>query len=216
MRQPTNRFHISLIAGALAAAALGACKKSSEYATNDTTSMRVDSAAGRTDTMAATSVPIDSGTTSGKWADANVLGYLTVANNGEIALGRLGERMATNPAVTSFARGMVTEHQRMLMDTRLLASKAAATADTTAGDARDLMSHDADEIKDLTGKARGADWDKAFIDEVIEGHQKILDELQDGAKNSANATMRSALEKASGQVQQHLTRAQHIKANLKD
>ncbi len=199
-----------LIAGALAAVSLGACKKSGSYA-SDTSMMRVDSAAGRADTTAAV---IDSGTPPAKFADASVLGFATVANRGEIALGKLGEKMATNAQVKSFARMLVTDHQKLLASTTQLSSKLSAPVDTAAGDAADLANHDMDEIKDLTGKAKGADWDKAFIDQVIEGHQKILSGLQDDAKGSSNATVRSALEQASGVVQQHLTKAQDIKTNV--
>jgi putative membrane protein len=217
MRLRTNRIHVGMVAGALAAAALGACKKSSEYAANDTTALKADSAAGRTDSMAGRAMPMDSGTTSGKYAPANVLGYALVANNGEIALGKLGEKMASNPAVKSFARSMVADHEKRLAEVRQLSKSLSATPDTLAGDASDLRSHDADEIKDLNGKTKGADWDKAFIENAIEGHQKILDQLQDAAKNTPDATLRSSLEKVSGQLQQHITKAQDIKSNvLKD
>lgn len=202
-----------LIAGALATAALGGCKKSGGYA-SDTSMMRVDSAAGRSDTSAAGALPTDSGTPTGKFADATVLGFATVANRGEIALGKLGEKMATSPAVKSFARMLVTDHEKLLASTSQLSSKLSAPADTSSGDAADLANHDMGEITDLTGKAKGAGWDKAFLDEVIEGHQKILGGLQDDAKGSPNATVRAALEQASGVVQQHLTKAQDIKTNV--
>ncbi len=199
-----------LIAGALAVSALGACKKGGSYA-SDTSVMRVDSAAGRADTM---KQPLDSGTPSGQFADASVLGFATVANRGEIALGKLGEKMATNPQVKSFARMLVTDHEKLLTGTSQLSSKLAAPVDTSSGDAADLANHDMGEIKDLMGKAKGADWDKAFLDQVIEGHQKILSGLQADAKGSPSASVRSSLEQASGVVQQHLTKAQDLKTNV--
>jgi putative membrane protein len=208
-----NRIHVSLITGAIAAAGLGACKKGGEYA-SDTSAMKVDSAAGRAETTAAAAVRTDSGTPPGKYADASVLGFATVANNGEIAMGKLGEHMATNPAVKSFSRTLVTDHEKLLASTKQLATKLATSPDTTAGDALDLMNHDADEIKDLNGKTKGADWDKEFINQVIEGHQKILSQLQDAAKNSPSESVRTALEKASGVIQQHLTKAQDIKTTI--
>jgi len=52
---------------------------------------------------------------------------------------------------------------------------------------------------------------------MIDDHQKVLDKLQDAAKNTTNTDLRASLEKATGKVQQHLTKAQDIKANvLKD
>jgi putative membrane protein len=216
MRLPTNRIHVRLIAAALAAAAMGACKKSSEYASNDSSAMRTDSAAGRTDTSAS-AVRMDSGTTTGKYADASVLAYMVQANDGEIALGKLGERMATNAQVKAFARMLVTDHQKLLSSTKQLSTQVAATPDASAGDASDLRGHDSDEIKDLSGKTKGADWDKDFINQAIDGHQKILSQLQDDGQNSANASVRSSIEKSTAIVQQHLTKAQDIKSNvLKD
>src|SRR6476619_4583547 len=91
----TSMEHVNLatgiIAGAIVAAALGARKKTVEYA-SDTTAMRADSAAGPSD-IAAGVVPTDSGTPTGKYADASVLSFAAVANRGEIALGKLGEKM---------------------------------------------------------------------------------------------------------------------------
>lgn len=212
MTQRIIRLHVGLIVGALAAT-LGACKKG-EYASNDTSAMKADSAAGHIDTSASAVTSPDSGTPAGRWADASVMGFATVANRGEIALGKLGEQMATDPAVRSFAHMLVTDHQKLLASTKQMTSKLATTADTAAGDARDLMNHDADEIRTLTGQPKGIDWDRAFIGEAIEGHEKVLSGFQDAAKNSPSASIRSSLEQASGVVQEHLTKAQDIKTNV--
>jgi putative membrane protein len=210
MRQWTTELKAGLIAGALAALAIAGCKKSGGYA-SDTTGAKIDTGRTLGGTLA------DSGTPAGRFADGSVLGFSTVANRGEIALGKLGEKMATNPTVKSFAGMLVTQHEKIAASIRQLASKLSVMPDTLSGDARDLLSHDADEIRDLVGKPRGADWDKDFINQAIEGHQKILSELQDAAKNSPSASVRASLERASAIIQEHLTKAQDIKKNvLKD
>jgi putative membrane protein len=213
------------IAALAVAAGLGACKKSDQYAA-DTAAARSDSAAGamtppanamRTDTgaMARTDTGAMAGSANSAPAnsDAAVLGFATAANNGEIALGQLGITKATNPAVKAFARRMVTDHKAMLADAKKLETKVGAMADTTANDAKDLMNHGKDEIKDLTDKAAGADWDKDYMNKMVDDHQKVLDKLQDAAKNNTNADVRAALEKATGKVQQHLTKAKDIVSN---
>jgi predicted outer membrane protein len=75
------------------------------------------------------------------------------------------------------------------------------------------MKDASDEVKDLTDKPAGADWDKKFIDNEIDDHKDLLDKLQDAAKNTSNTELRGAIEKATGQVQEHLTKAQSIKEN---
>jgi putative membrane protein len=197
----------------LTASGLGACKgrESAGY----------DSAAGRVDTTtpAASMRSPDSlsATPRSGWTDPVIIGFVSVANGDEIQLGQLAEKKATNSKVKAFARQIVADHRAMAADAKSLATKIGATADTTADDVRDLANKSRDEIKDFTEKAAGADWDKDFVNKMIDEHQKVLDKLQDAAKNTTNADLRAALEKATGKVQQHLTKAQDIKANvLKD
>jgi len=195
------------------ASSLVACK-SKESAATDSAAGRVDSAAvvdsvKRADSLKATA-------RSG-WTEPSILGYVAAANNGEIELSQLGAKKATNAKVKAYARELVAEHRTLLAEGKSMATKLSATADTAADNVRDLMNHARDEVKDLTEKAAGADWDKDFINKMIDDHQKVLDKLQDAAKNTTNTDLRAGLEKATGKVQQHLTKAQDIKANvLKD
>ena len=199
-----------VIAGLFCAAALAACKKgNNEYASNgnvDTTA----ATAKTTDTAAAaTATPAPS-----TWTSPTIIGYAWTANDGEIALGKLGVSKATNADVKSFARMMVTDHTAMLAATKKLASKLNATPDTTAGDAQDLLGHGRDETKDLTDKAKGADWDKDYMDKMVSDHQAVLGKLQDAAKDNTDPDVTKALSDATAKVQAHLTKAQAIQAKL--
>jgi putative membrane protein len=192
----------------LTAAAVGACKKDTDSngAVDSTkTAMAPDTAK----PAAATTTPAPS-----KWTSPSVIGYAWAANTGEVELGKLGQKKATNAQVKAFAKQMVTDHSAMLADGKALAAKLNAMPDTTADDARDLMGHGRDEIKDLTDKAAGADWDKNYMDKMVDDHQKVLDKLQDAAKNTTDPELTKALEAAVGKVQTHLTKAQDIRAKL--
>ena len=217
----SKRRTTALIAFSFVAASLGACKKA-DYAA-DTMAARTDSAAGRVDsaTRASTDSALhaDSMKNSSRagWTEPSILGFAWAANNGEISVAQLAEKKATNAKVKAFARELVTDHRAMAADTKTMVSKLNTTADTVADNAHDLLGHARDEVKDLTDKAAGKDWDKDFIDKMIDDHQKVLDKLQDAAKNTTNADLRTGLEKATGKVQMHLTKAQDIKNNvLKD
>ena len=216
-----KRRTTALIAFSVVATSLGACSRADNAA--DSAAARTDSAAGRVDS--ATRAATDSATrndsmrnmgTSG-WTEPSILGYALAANNGEVSIAQLAEKKATNAKVKAFARELVADHRAMATETKSMASKLNAQADTMADNAHDLMNHGRDELKDLNDKAAGADWDKDFIDKMIDDHQKVLDKLQDAAKNTTNADLRAGLEKATGKVQTHLTKAQDIKNNvLKD
>src|SRR6476659_6828768 len=92
--------------------ALGACKPK-DRANN--AAARTDSAAGRLDSTA--NAKMDSthamagdsanrAANNGAWTNDRVFGYTHNADNGEIALGKLAEKKATNPQVKAYAREM--------------------------------------------------------------------------------------------------------------
>ncbi|HXT14893.1 MAG TPA: DUF4142 domain-containing protein [Gemmatimonadaceae bacterium] len=211
---------------ALTGGTLAACKGHNQTAYNDSTA--ANSAAGRLDTAgtpgnpsAAAATPATDSTaaantanTANKWSNNAIVAYATAANEGEVQLGRLGEKKATSAAVKAFARQMVTDHSAMLAETKKLGTKIKAMPDTTMGDVHDLMGHSRDELKELTDKAAGADWDKNYMDKMVSDHKDVLDKLQDAAKNTTDPDAKKALEGAVGKVQTHLTKAQDIQAKM--
>jgi putative membrane protein len=193
------------IAGAIVLSTLAACQRDKGgYAggTLDTTRIPVDSTSSSA-MMARTA-----------WSSPAILGFAAIANTGEIALGRLGEMKATNPEVKAFAQQMVRDHQAMLDDTRKLGTRLGAVLDTTADAASDLANDARDELRKLADKASGRDWDEDFMDTMVEGHEKVLNHLQDAAKNANVAEVRSALDAAVAKVQSHLAKAREIKAKI--
>jgi putative membrane protein len=187
---------------------LGACQKKGDVATTDTTVAPAPVAATGTDTTTSAGAVA---TPKSDWTDAQILAFATVANQGEIKEAKLAERKAVTPAVKSFARQMITDHTKLLADTRALATKLAITPDTTKSDVTDLAKSVNDDIKDLTNKKAGKDWDQDYINKQVDTHQKVLDKLQDASKSAKDPQVKDAVIKSVGVVQQHLTKAQTIK-----
>lgn len=202
------------------AAALAACKGGGNNQTaynTDTTkaaAARVDTAGTPANPSAAAANDSAKNANNG-WSPATITAYTTAADQGEVQLGRLAEKKATNPQVKAFAREMVSDHEKLLAADKKLAAKTKAVPDTTNGDVKDLMNHARDEVKDLTDKAAGADWDKNYMDKAIDDHKNVLGKLQDAAKNTTDPDAKKALEAATGKVQEHLTKAQDIRSKLK-
>jgi len=199
----------------LCAAAIGACSKTERTA--DTAAARVDSAAGRMDStaMAKTDSGMNMAHNAGSWTNDHIFGFAHNANAGEIALGKLASTKATNAKVKEYGAEMVKDHQAMMKDAHALMEKVKATADSTWDDAKDLANAGNDKLKELTEKAKGADWDKNYIDNQVDAHQKVLDKLNDAAKSTTDSTISAALAKTTAKVQEHLTKAQSIQAGLK-
>jgi len=197
----------------LAVAALGACKGKDQYA-NDSARAANDSAAGRVDTThRADSVAAANATANG-WTPVAIVSYLIVSDSSEIREGRLVEKKATNPKVKAYGRMLATDHQAGLAEARSLASKLNVTYDSTRDNEKDLFNKNRDDYKDLNDAKVGNDWDKKFLDHAIDDHQHVLDKLQDASKNTTDPELRASLEKTTGKVQEHLTKAQDLKAKL--
>ena len=205
----TARTFRSASRATLIALVLAACSKA-DHTAADTMAARDSAAAARGSTTAAADTAANA--SHGGWTNAGILAFVDAANTGEVEAGQVAEKKAANPAVKAFARQMVTDHKAMMNDGKALGTKLKLTADTTASAASDLRNHVRDELKDLNDKKAGADWDKDYIDKAIDDHKSVLDKLQDAAKNTTDADLRAALEKATAKVQEHLTKAQDIQA----
>jgi putative membrane protein len=197
---------------ALSAATLLVACKPKDNATTDTSTAAGAVATGsdsanraKTDSAAA-ATPSTAG-----WTDAQILAFATAANKGEIAEGKLATTKATNPKVKAFARQMVADHTAMLNEGTTFAKKNNITPDTTKSDVTDLQKDANDELKDLTTKVRGMDWDKDFVDKEIDGHKKVLDKLTSAQNATTNPQLKNMLNKATAKVQEHLQKAQALK-----
>lgn len=205
MKRLLSRYAIASTVAACTV--LGACQKKGDVATTDTTAAPAATASGMdTSASAGTVAP-----SSNSWTDAQILAFATAANAGEIQEGTIAEQKATNPAVKSFARLMVTDHRKMLADGKALATKLAITPDSSKSDVTDLTKNVSDDVKDLNDKKAGKDWDQDYIGKQVDAHQKVLDKLQDASKSAQNAELKDALSKAIGKVQEHLTKAKDLK-----
>jgi len=206
MDRSLSRF---TIASAVAACTvLAACQKKGDVATTDTTA--ASAMTNRTDTTASGGAVASP---KNDWTDAQILGFAMTANAGEVQEGELAQRKATNPAVKNFAKLMVSDHTQMLKDARSLASKLSISPDSTKDDTKDLAKDTQDQVKDLTNKKAGKDWDEDYMGKQVDDHQKVLDKLNDAAQSAKSPDLKNALNESIAKVQGHLTQAKAIKDN---
>jgi putative membrane protein len=206
MTRSLSRF---TIASAVAACTvLGACQKKGDVAVSDTTAAS-GMAHGTDTTMSSGAVA----SPKNDWTDAQIIAFAATANAGEVQEGQLAQHKATNAAVKNFAKLMVTDHTKMLADTRALATKLAITPDSSKDDVKDLAKEGQDQIKDLTNKKAGKDWDEDYMGKQVDDHQKVLDKLNDASQSAKSPDLKNALNESIAKVQGHLTQAKAIKDN---
>lgn len=203
MNRSLSRFTIATTVAACTV--LGACQKKADVAVADTTAAPA---------MADTTASAGSvASPKNDWTDAQILAFAQTANSGEIREAKLARQKATNPAVKKFAVLMITDHTAMLADVKALETKLAITPDTTRNDVSDLVKDGNKDIKDLSNKKVGKDWDEDYMEKQVDTHQKVLDKLNDAAKSAKAPELKSALDASIAKVQDHLTQAKAIKDN---
>ena len=202
MNRSFSRFTIA--STVVACTVLGACAKKGDVAVSDTT------AAPATDTTASAGAVASP---KNDWTDAQIIAFAEAANAGEIQEAQVAKQKATNPAVKKFALLMISDHTTMQADTKALATKLAITPDTSKSDVTDLAKDAQKDIKDLSDKKAGKDWDEDYMGKQVDTHQKVLDKLNDASQSVKSPDLKNALDESIAKVQGHLTQAKAIKDN---
>ena len=100
------------------------------------------------------------------------------------------------------ARGL-----RVLVETDIAEHLAPAASDTTKRMAEHMMSS-------MGSMAKGAAWDKAYIDAEVADHEEVLNNAKAAHDETQNAALKALIEKATPGVQKHLDRAKEIEKML--
>ena len=138
-------------------------------------------------------------------------GFATRAAQGgmaEVELGRHASQKAQNAEVKKFAQMMVQDHTNANTELKSLAGKKNITL-PTALDAE----HKA--VMDKLQGLSGAEFDKAYMDAMVEDHEKTVDLFQAQADDGADADMKAFAAKTLPKLKQHLEMAEKINGNLK-
>lgn len=203
------------VAGALGAVAfLGACGKGNSNAADTMAAAGSDTAtvASGTTTGAANGT-MGNTAASTPMTDAQIFTALTEANQSEIDAGKLAETKATNAGVKAFARQMVTDHTQLLKQGNDLAGRLKVTPGAVPNDS--LGAHAKAEMQQLQSAPRGAAFDSTYVNAQVQDHQQVLAMLRSLDGKAQAAQLNDMIRAAEPKVQQHLTRAQALQAQVK-
>lgn len=205
-------------AACLGALAAGACKARTNTADAD----RVGGP-GPADTMTTGMAPADTSTvppadTSNaltnhpKWSDANIVALLDEANKADSAAGAFAVGKASEPGVKDFARMMMGEHHALRVQGEALVRKLHVTPDLPAEDP--LQTPAKSEMEALHSAAKGAEFDRAYIDKEISIHKAVLALAGKAHSDTQNGQLQALIEKAKPILQKHLDRAEELRKSL--
>jgi len=125
----------------------------------------------------------------------------------EVKMGDLAAKNAKNPDRKKFAQMMVTDHGAAGKDLEELAKKKNFTLPT------DIGSHQA--TYDKLSKMTGDDFDRYYVEQMVQDHEADVKEFQKQAANSSDPEVKAFAAKVAPVVQKHLDAIKAIQAKMK-
>jgi putative membrane protein len=126
----------------------------------------------------------------------------------EVELGRYAQQNAQNPRVKNFAAMMVKDHSKANDELKALAAQKNVTIPTALDDKH------MDKMNDIKEK-RGAEFDKAYMNEMVDDHEKDVDKFKRQAENGNDSDVKAFAAKTLPILLMHQDSAKQIKDFLK-
>ena len=132
------------------------------------------------------------------------------ANGGmaEVALGKLAEGKAVNAKVKEFAAMMIADHTKANDELMALAQSKNITLPQA-------VSSDKQATMDNLTKKSGSDFDKAYVDQMVDDHKKTISLFEDASKNAKDADIKAFVDKTLPTLRTHLEHVNAIHDSMK-
>lgn len=133
-----------------------------------------------------------------------------VCNGGmmEVQLSQLAETNSSSAAVKDFAKMMVSDHSAANEELKGIAAKNNITLPSA-------LSENSQETYNEMAKKKGADFDKAYVNAMVDGHKSTIDKFQDEAKDGTNADLKAFASKTLPTLQAHKQKIDAIDNTMK-
>lgn len=145
-------------------------------------------------------------------ADIKVIAHLHHVNQMEIALGKEAQRQGTK-SVKDYASTLVTDHQTADKDLTAFAKAHQLTAIPAD---KPMTDADRQDDKDMTQAMahlktlKGADFDKAYLNMMVSGHDKELTKIDVAISSTSDPDLKSMLQNVKPVLQRHADQARDL------
>ena len=140
-------------------------------------------------------------------ADSHFVMDVADASMAEVELGQLAAEKGSNAKVKEFGQKMVTDHGKAGDELKPLAESKKITLPTAVS-----AKHKA--TKDRLSKLSGAAFDRAYIDEMVKGHQMVSTEFHKEANSGRDAEIKAWAAKTAPTIDDHLKMARDIQKEV--
>ena len=145
---------------------------------------------------------------TGAFSDKHFLVKAAQGGMTEVQLGQLAQQKADSADVKQFGSRMIEDHSKADADLKSLAQQKGITVPDKL-DSRNQAT--VDRLSKLSGK----DFDKAYINDMVEDHQKDVTEFQKASSSAQDPDVQAFASKTLPVIQSHLADIQNIQSKLK-
>lgn len=141
--------------------------------------------------------------------DANDF-FIKAANGGmmEVQAGQMAQSNAANTEVKNFASKMISDHTRAGNELKTLAAAKNVTLPTVLeGDHREHL--------DDLGKKSGNEFDRAYMEMMVDDHDKTVNMFENASNNSKDADIKAFATKTLPVLREHQQMAKDLNAKVK-
>ena len=125
----------------------------------------------------------------------------------EVELGKLASQKASNPKVKAFGQRMVTDHGQAGEELKSLAASKQIVLSTSID-----SKHQA--VHDRLAKLSGAEFDRAYITEMIAGHKKVAADFNEESVSGNDSDVKAWAAKTLPTVREHLRMVEELDKDL--
>jgi putative membrane protein len=144
---------------------------------------------------------------SGKlgWTDRRFVTKAAEDGQDELQLAQLASQKATNPDVKSYAEQLVQQHQQVNSELMSIANQRNVKIDKEESNSRAYK---------RLNKASSQDFDREFVDHMIDEHEKDIKLFQKAASDAKDPQVRDFASRHVADLQQHLQMAQRLQQSV--
>lgn len=141
-------------------------------------------------------------------SDTDFMREAAIGGMEEVELGRLAGSKATAADVKNFGQMMVTDHSKANNELKSLAAKKNIQLPT------ELDPKHKGDVDGLKAKS-GADFDKAYVDAMLEDHEKDVAAFEEKSQNATDPDLKAFATKTLPTLRKHLDAIRAISSKMK-
>ena len=147
-------------------------------------------------------------------ADAEFVKEQLAMGMGEVALGKLAQQRGSHPDVKKYGEMMETDHRMAGEELKEIANRTNANRGEGRDDATKNAHGDHKEVSEELSKLSGRDFDRRYIEQMIEDHEEGVKDVEARAERAENPQIREWATKTLPKMRNHLAKAKLVQETL--